>query len=339
MEDIAKRFQRLLWILQQLSTPGGTTSGRLADLYRVSQRTIQRDIIDLRAASFDIRSRGRRHCLDASQAVPGQSVDVSEALSFALGSALFTSGQERVKMSSGEGELSGNQALLRLAAFVKGEKKIEVGTGNPAAALGVASPREPWFHELTAAITESRTVRFSYQALGRLASSASDEAADALGERKAVDPWSLLYQASGWYLQGYDHSRGEPSTFKLGRIRRLETSGQTFAVPAQHRADGSVFHRWDLIEGRKRKVLCRVSADLAAWLEENPVHPSQTIEDGMLELQVRDLDRVAGWILSLPGIEVLQPSDLRVRVRQRAQEMVERHRQRALLPQMPTPTP
>ena len=332
MEDIAKRFQRLLWILQQLSNPGGTTSGRLADLYKVSQRTIQRDITDLKEASFDIHSKGRRHWIDG-----GQSLDIPEVLNLALGDRLLNSGQERACEAQTPNHKGNNQALLKLAAFVKGERRIESREWPQAAALGGPSANEPWFPELMTAIVQTRTVRFFYQALGRVAGGAP-ETNGGIREFRRFDPWTLLYQAPGWYLHGYDHSLGEPQIFRLTRIKNFELSDQTFSVPAQHRADAAVFHRWDLMEGRKRKVLCRVSPELSAWLEENPVHPSQTIEDGVLEFQVRDLERVAAWILSLVGIEVLQPNDLRVRVRQRAHDIAERHRRRAVIPAMPSPS-
>ena len=90
--------------------------------------------------------------------------------------------------------------------------------------------------------------------------------------------------------------------------------------------DSVIFHRWDLSRGKPRKVVCRATPELLRWLEENPAHPSQKINNGYFEMQVGDLDKVAAWVLSLTGMEVIQPSDLRRRVRERATELAHAHR-------------
>lgn len=289
MEDIAKRFQRLLWILQQLSSSGGTTSGRLADLYKVSQRTIQRDIIDLKRANFEISSQGRRHWLAAGEGIPGQQIELADVLSQGLGLSL---------MSTEAGP--GNQALSKLAAFVKGDLSVETTPATPQALLP----------ELMRAIDEKRKIRFAYHG----------------GAIRTVEPWNVFYQ-SAWFMQGLEDG-GEPRVFRFSRIRDLELLEDTFEVPSGHRVDKEIFHRWDMTDGRRRKIIGKVSADLARFLEANPVHPSQKVEEGVLELHVRDLDQVAAWAVSQDGLEIEQPADLRQAVRTRATEMARKHGRR-----------
>lgn len=72
-------------------------------------------------------------------------------------------------------------------------------------------------------------------------------------------------------------------------------------------------------------MICRVSQSLAEWLEEHPRHPTQSIRGREFRVQIDDFESTASWILSLTGMEVLQPCELRELVRQRAQAVAAAH--------------
>ena len=46
------------------------------------------------------------------------------------------------------------------------------------------------------------------------------------------------------------------------------------------------FHKWDLVGAEPVSLRCRMDAPVARWLQENPVHPSQQLEDLELSLLV-----------------------------------------------------
>jgi predicted DNA-binding transcriptional regulator YafY len=61
---------------------------------------------------------------------------------------------------------------------------------------------------LARAVRQRRVVRFAYHGIDR----------DAVTARE-VEPWSLLYKQSRWYLLGHDRTRDDRRIFRLSRIR------------------------------------------------------------------------------------------------------------------------
>lgn len=71
------------------------------------------------------------------------------------------------------------------------------------------------------AIAAGHRVRIEYQ--GR---------ADETVRTREVDPWELHVSGGSWYLQGYDHERGDRRAFRLDRIADLEVLDVTIEVAA-----------------------------------------------------------------------------------------------------------
>src|SRR5699024_7294631 len=82
-----------------------------------------------------------------------------------------------------------------------------VGTSAEAAA-GAATPQldltqpGPAFATIIDALTQGRSVRFTYRA------ASTGEVSD-----RIVDPWSVAARGRAWYLVGYDHGRLAPRAF------------------------------------------------------------------------------------------------------------------------------
>jgi hypothetical protein len=105
----------------------------------------------------------------------------------------------------------------------------------------------------------------------------------------------------------------------------LEVLNQNFLPPVDYESKSALFHKWDIGGTEPVPVTCRVDEDLARWLRENPIHPSQEVKDGQLTLSVKDLDALAHWLLSLRGLEVLNPPLLRQKVADKAKDIWHRH--------------
>jgi predicted DNA-binding transcriptional regulator YafY len=307
-EEMATRFQRLLSIVRKLSQPKGATVTELAQLYGVDARTIQRDILLLRDACFDIESlgRGKGMRLDPRHKQIAQTLGLEELLCLVVGARL-------VQGDSSVDSLR-ESALQKVIGLAKNERQTPAREIHGQVAVGSLTPQHPWLPELLRATASRTSVHMEYQASERQEISA-----------RLIDPWTLLYQSEAWFVQGYCHLRQERRTFRVHRIRRLEVTEQTFSLPEHYSAESATFHRWDLREGAETPILCRVEPELAAWLRENPVHPSQQLRDGHFAVRVRDLDRFGAWVLSLSGLEVIEPQELRDSIRSRAETIARRY--------------
>ncbi|MCU1588996.1 MAG: DNA-binding transcriptional regulator [Frankiales bacterium] len=76
---------------------------------------------------------------------------------------------------------------------------------------GALEPRvgagEPAFEACLAAVTDGRSLRFSYRATGRPSP-----------EERTVDPWGVVWWHGRWYVVGHDAARDAVRVFRLSRI-------------------------------------------------------------------------------------------------------------------------
>jgi len=302
MEEDLRKFQRLLRLLNLLSNPGGVTVKRMVSETGVDSRTIYRDLNELRDACFDIvlmRPRGP-YCLNREYTGLAQTLSLEEVLCLALSSCVLQ------KQLGG----IGREAMRKLFNFVKGDKR-EKSREFPEHLEIQEGEEHPWIPQVMSAVSQRKRIRFEYN---------KGEAAI-----RTVEPYTLFYQDQRWYLQGMDQLRGALRRFRLSRIVSMEILEQYFTLPAAYDSKSALFHKWDISPGPAVPVVCQVDSSLRQWFQENVVHPSQRLDDCHLHLQVRDLEALAQWLLSLRGIRVLEPANLRDLVREKARLALEMH--------------
>ncbi len=302
MEEELRKFQRLVWLLNYLNTPAGVTVKAMADRTGVDVRTIYRDLDELRDACFDIvqdRPKGP-YRLSREYNALAQTLSLEEVLCLGLSSCLLE------KQLGG----IGREAMRKLQGLMKGEK-AEKARELPRVVQVQPGEQHEWIPLLMSAVTQRRRVRFEY-ARGDVPT-------------RTLDPYTLFYQNERWYVQGFDHLRKDLRSFRLARMQQLEVLDQHFPMPAGYEASQAHFHKWDLVDRPPQQVRCRVDHELARWLEENPVHPSQQLQGEFFELQVRDLDALAHWLLGLKGVEALSPPVLRDKMLEKAQTILQCH--------------
>ena len=302
MTESLGKFDRLIRILRYLSSPGGATVRQLGSLTGADVRSIQRDLQFLNEKCFDIVQDKHRgpYRLNRELDIYGQTLSLEEVLCLSLGTCV---------VEAQFGEL-GHQAMQKLQHFIKGDKKLAARDFPNSLAFGNHGERQTWMPELLRSLSEHKTVKFGYR-----------------GEppSRTVNPFTLFFQSERWYLQGLDHDRNELRRFRVSRMKNLEVQHEAFQIPPCYESHSALFHKWDLCPGSPVLSHFEVTASMAEWLAENPVHPSQKLEDGVLELQVRDLDALASWILGLNGIRVISPMELRTRIKEKALAVVALH--------------
>jgi predicted DNA-binding transcriptional regulator YafY len=176
---------------------------------------------------------------------------------------------------------------------------------------------------LNQAVLARRTVRMRYRT-GRTGK---------LGARK-LDPYRVWYRSGGLYVIGHDHRSGEIRTFAVDRIRGVEATEESFAVPSSFDFDAYTAASFGVVAEPAVAVRIRFDRSWAIHVEEHSWHPSQKLErrrDGSLDLlmEVGGAAELRNWVLSFgAGAEVLEPQSLRDEVRSELERALARYRPR-----------
>lgn len=177
--------------------------------------------------------------------------------------------------------------------------KLGGATEAAAGAPLVALPGSEHLATLFAAVTERRTVRFSYR-----------------GEDRTVDPLRLAFANGRWYLDGHDHGRGEERRFRLDRIGSPPVAGPPHAFERPAAAAPGPAPPWQLGDEDEVEALLLVDGDQAAWAvaEVGADAVRERRDDGsvVLAVPVRNRDAFRSFALGfLHRAEVLGPPELR----------------------------
>jgi proteasome accessory factor C len=162
--------------------------------------------------------------------------------------------------------------------------------------------------ELDRAISDDRQVRLEYYVPTR------DENTD-----RTVDPIALLHSDGKDYLDAWCHQAGGRRLFRLSRVQSVTVLDTPRAVPDVEPRD--LAH--GLFEPDPDDAVARVrlSPELRWFVDYYPVTAVTEAGSGALEVELRDSDPL--WLVRLalrmaPGLEVLEPDDVRRQVRDNA---------------------
>lgn len=177
--------------------------------------------------------------------------------------------------------------------------------------LAIASrPAGDAFRVLAEATLQRRRLRLSYHA----------RSTDRVTERD-VDPQRLTHYRDNWYLDAWDHLRGELRSFAVDRVRRPELLDEVARDVPEPELDEHFASSYGIFAGRATKTAVLVfSRERARWIADERWHPRQVGQfrtDGSYELRIpyRDPRELVMDILRHgPEVEVLAPEALRAAV-------------------------
>jgi predicted DNA-binding transcriptional regulator YafY len=185
-----------------------------------------------------------------------------------------------------------------------------------------ARPAGPWFPVLAGATLARRRLRISYHA----------RSTDRVTERE-VDPQRLTHYRDNWYLDAWDHLRGELRSFAVDRVRRAEQLEQAARDVPEAELDEHFASSYGIFAGRANKTAVLLfSRERARWVADERWHPQQVGQfrtDGSYELAIpyRDARELVMDILRHgPEVEVLAPESLRVAVVEALHRALARYR-------------
>ena len=293
-EERKTKWLALMDLMRRIYAQPGMTGPQLAKEMGYDKRTFHRHRRDLERILPLYNHRGYRFAADAF--LPPLGLEPGELLSLFLGARLL-----EMEFPEQAGP-DARRALEKLIRAVSETRRPDILSLRQK--IQVSSPVEDTGAQhllpLQAVIGNGRQLRLTYLGLQ-----------DAESQERTVDPMGLFGFRQVWYLRAFDHLRSDYRNFRLSRI----TSWELLETPVSHAPrmslEEALYHRWE-VEGRPVvEVRLRVTESLARWLEENPPHPSQTLEGDEVRYQVTELPAVARWLSSLHGVKALEPETLR----------------------------
>lgn len=316
-------LERMLRIHEELRRGAFINCTQLARIFEVSRKTIIRDIAFMRdrlelPIEFDPGINAYRYTQPVS-AFP--TVQVSEGELLALLVARKALEQYRGTPFHRQLEVSFEKLTAGLKdkiTFSPADELRSVSFKN----VGLGKADLAVFNALSTAVLRQFDVEFDYRKPGETKSG-----------RRQVQPYHLSHRENLWYLVGYDRERRALRTYALPRIGAVSVLPTQFVRPPDFSPEKFFASALGVLGGeRDYRVVVRFSAAVADRVREREWHESQELRDrpdGGLELTLRlgALAEIERWVLTW-GVdaEVLQPRELRERLRATTATLARRYR-------------
>ncbi len=185
--------------------------------------------------------------------------------------------------------------------------------------FGIGKSDAAVFAQLSRAVVRQLEVEFDYRKPGA-----------PTGERRQVRPYHLTNRQNLWYLVAFDVGRAAMRTFAVPRVTGAAVTKTKFRRDAGFSPEAFFAKALGAHSGGAGsfKVVIRFGRGSADRIREREWHESQGMRDlpgGGVELTLRlgALEEIERWILEWgPEAEVVQPRELRERLRATARALV-----------------
>lgn len=220
-----RRLARLHAIVEHLrARRSPVTVAELAERFGVTERTMFRDLADLRDNDIPIESSvgpGGGVRLARGYTLPPLGLAVDEAVSLWVAVQLAQD-LGRVPLLAALDKIVAGLSSDTRAAFDGVVRRIVVGPPAEASLVPIR-PDPAVYRTCERALLDAATLRLDY--------------VDAAGQptEREVEPHGLLVLDPVWYLLAFDTLREAPRTFRLDRIRAASASGPGAFAPVDPR--------------------------------------------------------------------------------------------------------
>ena len=300
--SIGVQLQRADLIVRMLDTEEWCSSERLAEELGVSSKTVKRYMGLLREQGFHITSKqGLGYRLEEPRFADQLQLNREELTLLCL--ALMRSQEDFPKKTV----TRLRSKLLELASSQMRQEAEQLAirsTEQPEPSLNLEQVAE-----IGRALEKQRLVRLAYKGLK-----------DETSRLRRVQPRAFFHRAADWYLEAWDFDSEKLKSFRLDRIEQVVILPEPFIELKV--AEELRTHPWDFGDNEATVVL-EVTERLAYWLQENPVHHSQKVEEKekrwFATYRVRSRDKFVDWVIGLRGFCLMEPDEYGTALRERAE--------------------
>lgn len=203
-------LNRLLGIIYILLNRESVTAKELAERFEVSVRTIYRDVENLSMAGIPVYMR------------KGKNGGISLTSQFVLNKMLVTKEEQDQILAAlaslqETGALREKETMAKLTDFFSAEPENWVAIDFS----DWSGRRQELFEKVRDAILSHKVLSFDYYGQSRIMT------------RRMAEPLQLLFKEYTWYLRAFCRDREDMRLFKLLRMKRVETTGESFS-PQKH---------------------------------------------------------------------------------------------------------
>ncbi len=318
--DRTERFHQILRLLQG----GVVTFAQMQETLEVSPATIKRDLQYLRdrlhaPIVWDTQRRGyvlERTSRQARRfALPGLWFTASEVHALLTMEHLLSNLQpgflqshiapfrEKIQHLLGRGDHTPQEVIHRLRVLPMAARVFDACH----------------FEVAATAVLERRRLRIKH--LNRRSGEIID---------REVSPQRLVYYRASWYLDAWCHMRRALRSFGLDAIQQAELLDSSAHEVSDQELDAELGSGYGIFAGSKtRTAKLRFSAKIARWVEKESWFPQQkgrTDRQGRYILEfpyAQDTELIMDILRYGEEVEVLKPSSLRAKVRERLQRAVQ----------------
>lgn len=309
--DNLNRFDRLVAMLIHLQAGRVVKAQELADRFRVSLRTVYRDIRSLEAAGVPVTGEaGVGYSLLEGYRLPPVMFTREEAGSFVAAAKLMQKFSDKTLGACYQ------SAMYKLKSVLRGHAKDRVTALETQIWINSAPEL---FNEnapdalniLLESLAEKKQVALQYQ------SPYSDELVD-----RMMEPVGLFNENNYWYVLAYCHLRADYRQFRIDRMRQIKRTNVAFTKEHGNIRD----HRKNVAvpdATEKIKVIIRVDKETAKYLHHDRKYYGFVAEravDDQIEMTFLTTEIQEGlprWYLMFGDCaEIIQPESFRERVRQ-----------------------
>ncbi|GAT74485.1 DeoR family transcriptional regulator [Microbacterium sp. HM58-2] len=207
---------RTLDLLALLQSRRAWSGAELRERLEVSERTLRRDIDDLRELGYGIEATRGRHGgyrLGAGAAVPPLALSVDESVAIAVGlraaaTSVVTGMEDASARALAKLEQSLSPSTRRHIAEVE-QAMVPLTTRHDDVDIALVTT-------VATAIAERRRLQIDYT---------RHDGADV---RRTLEPHRIVHTADRWYLVALDADRGEWRTLRADRMRRPDILREEF---------------------------------------------------------------------------------------------------------------
>ncbi|HEY5893982.1 MAG TPA: YafY family protein [Chthoniobacterales bacterium] len=321
------RIDRLTGMILLLQGHRVITAEQMAEHFEISVRTVYRDLLALGEAGVPIMGEaGVGYSLMRGYHIPPVMFTEDEA------AALFLSGEIAEQVADESLRAALRSALLKVRSVLPRERhdylnrlKKAVDVQLPASREGGNGQEHEREHGLLMplqhAVVRRQRVSLTYDAGGR-------------GEitTRTVEPLGILFYGKEWHLIAYCRLRQDFRDFRMDRIVGWKVLPEIFSghedfslkafladeISRHELTPVTAVFRSDTIERVRREWRYAPKTE-------------QSLPDGRVKVEILawSVDWIAGWLLGFgDAMEILQPTELRERVRQAALAIADNHGRR-----------
>ncbi|MBQ5948311.1 YafY family protein [Massilia sp. ST3] len=311
---MANPTTRVLAVLELLQAHGRISGAEMAARLGVDARTLRRYIATLEEMGIPVtaeRGRAGGYALVAGFKLPPMMFSEDEAVALSvglLGARSFGLDRTAPAVASAQAKLERTMpaGLRQRVRAVDETVQLDVKGASAAASHAALAA-------LSVAARNGQRVRLHY-----------GDAAGTPTER-AFDAYGLAYHGGCWYAVGWCHLRRAIRSFRLDRIRAVETLERRFERPQDFDALAYLQRSVaTLPRAHAVEVLLKTSLERAQGQFSRTIAVFEQTQEGVvMHNQADDIGWMARQLASLPfGFEIRRPEELREAVRECARNLL-----------------